>query len=192
MIERHSSRCYNDVATVLILSRDWMGATVKTGPKTNAMRVLDAQRIPYEAFYYSADIHSAEGVAAALGLEASRVYKTLVVLREKGRPMLVMVPGDLQLHPKLVAQAVGEKSVSMASQKDAERLTGLQVGGISALALLNRGFDVFIDEDALSLEEVTVSGGKRGVNLRLKVADLIRVVGARAIAATHPSRIEQM
>lgn len=157
------------------------GAEAPEGAKTNAMRILDSQRIPYRAFYYSSDILSAEGVARAMGVEPSSVYKTLVVLRERGRPMLVMVPGGFQLNLKLMARAVGEKSVRMASQKEAERLTGLRVGGISALALLNRGFDVFIDQSALSLDEVIISAGRRGIDLRLKVSDLIRVARAKPV-----------
>jgi Cys-tRNA(Pro)/Cys-tRNA(Cys) deacylase len=72
----------------------------------------------------------------------------------------------------------------MAAHKEAETLTGLQVGGISALALLNRPFDVFIDRPATQLSHVLVSAGKRGINLRLTVADLIRITRARVIEAT--------
>ena len=74
----------------------------------------------------------------------------------------------------------------MASHKEAEALTGLQVGGISALALLNRPFDVFIDRPATGLSHILVSAGKRGINLRIAVDDLIRVTRARVIEATRP------
>ena len=67
---------------------------------------------------------------------------------------------------------------------DAEALTGLQVGGISALALINRGFDVCLDRAAQGLERVTVSAGKRGINLCLAVSDLVRITGARWVDAT--------
>jgi len=146
--------------------------------KTNAMRWLDAQRIPYEPFYFSPTIHSADGVAAALGLPASLVYKTLVVKRERGHPLLVMVAGDRELDLRKLGRAVGDKSLSMATQREAERLTGLLVGGISALALLNRGFDVYIDKAAEELEWVLVSAGRRGINVRLRVYDLIRLTKA--------------
>ncbi len=100
--------------------------------------------------------------------------------------MLVMIAGDQELDLKQVAKAVGEKKVRMASHKEAEDLTGLQVGGISALALLNRPFDVFIDRPATELSHILVSAGKRGINLRLPVADLVRVTNARVIEATRP------
>ncbi len=152
--------------------------------KTNAMRALDQRRVPYEAFPFSPDIHSADGVAAILGVPPSTVYKTLVVLRPRGHPLLVMVAGDRELDLRLLARSLGEKTLDMATHKQAESLTGLLVGGISALALLGRGFDVCIDQPALSLEQVFVSAGQRGLNLRLSVQQLIQVTGARPVEAT--------
>jgi Cys-tRNA(Pro)/Cys-tRNA(Cys) deacylase len=152
--------------------------------KTNAMRALDQRRIPYTAHNFSPGIHSADGVAAVLGAPAATVYKTLVVIRAHGRPLLVMVAGDRELDLRLLARSLGEKSLSMATHKEAEALTGLQVGGISALALLGRGFDVCIDQPALSLDQVYVSAGQRGINLRLAVTHLVQVSGARPLEAT--------
>jgi Cys-tRNA(Pro)/Cys-tRNA(Cys) deacylase len=153
--------------------------------KTNAMRVLDARKIPYQVCEYSDEIHSTDGVAAALGVAESLVYKTLVVLPEApGRkPMLVIVPGPREINLRQLAKEIGEKSLRMATHKEAEGLTGLKVGGISALALLNRGFAIFIDASAAGLDEVYVSAGQRGINLRLKAADLIRATNARAVRA---------
>ena len=146
--------------------------------KTNAMRLLDSRGITYETFTYPPDIHSADLVASQLGLPASHVYKTLVVLRQRGRPILVMVGGDRELDLRRLAGSVDAKSLCMAPHDEAERLTGLKVGGISALALLGRGFDVLIDRHALEQESILVNGGQRGVNVRLRVADLIAVTGA--------------
>lgn len=152
--------------------------------KTNAMRALEARKIPYQVFTFSPEIHSAAGVAEAVGLPPEQVYKTLVVLRPPKKPMLIMIAGHRELDLKRVSQAVGEKKVRMASHKEAEALTGLQVGGISALALLNRPFEVFIDQPATQLSHVLVSAGARGINLRLAVADLIRITRAQVIQAT--------
>jgi len=156
-----------------------------SGEKTNAMRALDARKIPYQVFTFSPDIHSAIGVAEAVGVPSDQVYKTLVVLRPQAKPMLIMIAGDRDLDLKQVSRAIGEKKVHMASHKEAEALTGLLVGGISALALLNRPFDVYIDRLATKLSHVLVSAGKRGVNLRVSVADLIRVTRAQVIDATR-------
>ncbi len=152
--------------------------------KTNSMRALEARQIPYEVYTFSPDIHSATGVAAEVNLPLHEVYKTLVVLCSKGKPLLVMAPGDRELNLKLVAKAVGEKKVRMASYDEAESLTRLQVGGISALALLDRSFDVLIDHRATELSHVLVSAGKRGGNLRLAVSDLIKITGARVVQVT--------
>jgi Cys-tRNA(Pro)/Cys-tRNA(Cys) deacylase len=152
--------------------------------KTNALRLLDARGIPYRLFTFSPSIHSATEVAQVLGLPAHQVYKTLVVLRTQGRPLLVMIAGDRELDLKRVAAAVGDKKVRMATQREAEALTGLQVGGISALALLGRPFDIFLDRAALVLEQIVVSAGKRGMNVQLAVDDLLRITRARIIEAT--------
>ena len=158
--------------------------TLEKAEKTNATRVLDAREILYEAVSFPPHIHSAAGVAEAVGLSPQQVLKTLVVLQASGRPMLVMVGGDRQLDLKQVARAVGAKKVRLATRREAEALTGLQVGGISALALLSHPFDVFIDHRATQLCHVLVSAGKQGVNLRIGVPDLIRITGACSIEAT--------
>jgi len=149
--------------------------------KNNAMRMLDARGAPYEAYTFPPEVHSAEGVAQVVGVPVSQVYKTLVVVRKQGKPLLVMIAGDRELDLKRLAKAVGEKKLRMASHKEAESLTGLEVGGISALALLNRGFDVYIDRAATKLKRVLVSAGRRGINLGIAVEDLIRVTKAKVI-----------
>jgi Cys-tRNA(Pro)/Cys-tRNA(Cys) deacylase len=153
-------------------------------PRTNAMRLLDASKVRYEVLTFSDEFHSAEEVAGLLGEDPDVVYKTLVVERPRGKPLLVMLAGPLQVDLSALAASVGEKKLNMASHSDAERLTGLQVGGISALALLHRGFDMYIDRAAEMLDQVVVSAGKRGVDLRLAVADLVRVTGAQWVDAT--------
>lgn len=150
-------------------------------PKTNAMRALDARRVPYATFTYADTIHSADEVAALLGVPASQVFKTLVVIADRERRLLVVTPGDRELDMRGVAKAVGAKSAHMALQRDAERLTGLKVGGISPLALLDKRFEVYLDASASGLEDLYINGGQRGLNLRLRVADLIAVTSAKLI-----------
>ncbi|HLV44504.1 MAG TPA: aminoacyl-tRNA deacylase [Aggregatilineales bacterium] len=155
-----------------------MGKKVK---KTLAMRVLEGQRVPYEVIEFSSEIHDAAGVAQVAGVPPDHVYKTLVArVDEPGfKPMLVMIAADATLDLKKLAEAVGAKKARMAAHTEAEKLTGLQTGGISALALLNRGFDVYIDEAAPALPFIIVSAGQRGLNLRLEPAALIEVTGAQ-------------
>ena len=152
--------------------------------KLNSMRVLEAQGVHYEVLSFPDTIHSAVGVAAYYGLPPAQVYKTLVAVLSQGKPALVLIAGDREIQLKQLAQALGEKKLRMAAQKEAEAWTGLKVGGISALALLHRGFPVYIDRGAAALDEIVVSAGQRGMDIRLTVSDLIRITGAAFVEAT--------
>jgi Cys-tRNA(Pro)/Cys-tRNA(Cys) deacylase len=161
------------------------------GTKLNSLRLLDARKIPYIVTEYDAarEFHSAVEVAQLVGAPVESVYKTLVVVREppkSGKPLLVMIAADRELDLKLLAQSLGtpKQKLRMATQREAEALTGLQVGGISALALLNRGFEIVLDERALALDKIHISAGARGVDVCLAVQDLIAVTKARVIQAT--------
>jgi Cys-tRNA(Pro)/Cys-tRNA(Cys) deacylase len=155
--------------------------------KTNAIRLLDAKRVRYEVLSYDPEIHSAVNVADALGMPAEQVYKTLVVLAEPSgrKPLLVMIAGPDELDPRLVARSIGAKSVRMAPHREAERLTGLLVGGIGALALVNKPFEPCIERAALQYDWVLVNGGRRGLNLKVGVQDLIALTGARVVDAVR-------
>jgi Cys-tRNA(Pro)/Cys-tRNA(Cys) deacylase len=156
--------------------------------KTHAMRVLEAKGIAYRATAYdtSGAFHSGEEAAALVGADADAVYKTLVVLRDgqpRAKPLLVMVPAPAQLDLKLLAQATGDKKLRMATQREAEQLTGMLAGGISALGLRKPGFEILIDDRAQTLPEIHISAGVRGVEVALSVADLAAVTGMRFVRA---------
>ena len=153
--------------------------------KNNVTRYLDAQKVPYQVFTYDYDagVESALQVAEAIGLPPQQVFKTLVAQGDDPRrkPMLVIIPGPETLDLRLLAKAVNAKKVKMATHAEAERLTGLQTGGISALALINKGFDVYLDDRAAQVEAVAVSAGQRGANLLVGVKDLVRLTRARLV-----------
>jgi len=155
--------------------------------RTMAMRLLDSRKIPYTPYYFPDTIHNAEEVAATIGVNPSQVFKTLVALRERegGHPLLVIIPGNLQLDLRLLAHELGTKSIRMATHAEAEKLTGLKVGGISALALINRPFDVLLDEHAHNFEHIVISAGQRGINLQLAVSELVKLTNARFVKATE-------
>jgi Cys-tRNA(Pro)/Cys-tRNA(Cys) deacylase len=152
--------------------------------KLNNMRLLEAQGVHYEVLSFPDTIHSAVGVAAYYGLPPAQVYKTLVVVLSQGKPALVLIAGDREIQLQRLAQALGAKKPRMATQKEAEAWTGLRVGGISALALCHRGFSVYIDRAAATWDEIIVSAGQRGMDIRLAVADLVRVTRAEFVEAT--------
>lgn len=157
----------------------------KKDKKLNSMRLLDRAKVPYELLRFPEAIHSADGVADHLGLAREQVYKTLVVERPAGgKWLLVMVAAGRELDLKKLALSLDEKKLSMARHAEAEQLTGLQVGGISALALLNRGFRICLDRLALEQERIVVSAGRRGINIKLATSDLLRVTGAELVDAS--------
>lgn len=155
--------------------------------KTLAMKVLEGQKVPYQVLTYPETERDARVIARLFGAPAGQVFKTLVVPRAVGKPLLALVPADAQLDLKKLARETGEKKLKMATHKEAESLTGLQVGGISPLALLNKGFAVLIDSSARAYEFVYVSAGKKGLNLRLPVAALQRITRARYVDIAVPS-----
>ncbi len=159
--------------------------------KTNVIRLLEQRKIPYTAYELPAEKLGARATARLLGAPPEIVFKTIVVTRSgRGKPILAVVPGDRTVDLKAVARAVGEKKVRLPTQKEAERLTGLQAGGISPLALLRRGFQVLLDESAARHAEIHISGGRRGLNIRLPVEALMRLTGARLAPISAPQTPE--
>lgn len=153
--------------------------------KNNVTRFLDSKKVKYQAYQYDYDggVHSAVEVAEAIGLPPEQVFKTLVVMPDQpGRkPMLVVIPGPDTLDLKMLAKAAKLKKAKMASHEQAESLTGLQTGGISPLALINRGFDVYLDRSASDHDTIAVSAGERGANIQLPVKDLVKLTRARLV-----------
>jgi len=148
--------------------------------KNNVTRLLDARGIPYTVYELPVEKIGAVETANLLGVDARLIFKTIVIIRDgKGKPILAVIPGDKEVDLKALAQAVGEKKVHLSTQREAEKITGLQVGGISPLALLNRGFQVILDASALDFDEIHISGGQRGLNLRLPTTALIDLTTAK-------------
>ncbi|NMC54197.1 MAG: Cys-tRNA(Pro) deacylase [Chloroflexi bacterium] len=158
-------------------------------PVNNVTRLLDSRKIPYQAFELPAEKLGAIETARQLNVPPEQVFKTIVILRPKpAKPLLAMVPGGFEVDLKKVAAAVNEKKVSLPTQTEAEKLTGLQAGGISPLALLNKGFQVLLDSSASNFSEIHISGGQRGLNIRLPVAALVELTKARQADISLPSQ----
>jgi Cys-tRNA(Pro)/Cys-tRNA(Cys) deacylase len=90
---------------------------------------------------------------------------------------------------KLLASVLNEKKVHLPTEREAEQLTGLQAGGISPLALINKGFQAVLDSSAQKFSEIHISGGQRGLNIKLPVADLIKLINARVALISQESNI---
>ena len=152
----------------------------------NVTRFLDSRKVSYEIFEFPAEKLSALDVAHLLDVEPDSVFKTIVVTRSKPplaskgkKTLLAVVPGPATVDLKLLASAIGEKKVYLPTEREAEQLTALQAGGISPLALINKGFSVIIDSSAKNFSEIYISGGQRGLNIKLSVDDLAQLTNAQ-------------
>ncbi len=144
----------------------------------NVTRLLDARGIAFQALELPNEKLSAMEAAGLLGVDPNKVFKTIVIRREAGKkPILALVQGPCEVDLKGLAKSVGEKKVFLATQKEAEKLTGLQSGGISPLALINRRFHTVLDNSARSFDQIYISGGQRGLNIRLAWQDLLDLTG---------------
>ena len=149
-------------------------------PVNNITRLLDSRKVSYAAFETPAEKLGALETARFLNVSPTVVFKTIVATREKPKkPVLAVIPGPSSVDLKLLAAFLGEKKVHLPTEREAEQLTGLQAGGISPLALINKGFQVVVDSTAQAHGEIHVSGGHRGINIRLPVSDLVKLTNAR-------------
>jgi Cys-tRNA(Pro)/Cys-tRNA(Cys) deacylase len=147
---------------------------------TPALRAADRAGVAYEVLEYThrvdAESYGLEA-AAALGLPPEVIFKTLVA-KIDGRSLVVaLVPVSRELDLKALAAAVGGKRAEMAPLAEAERATGYVAGGISPLGQRKR-LPTVIDETAEALDRLCVSGGRRGLQIRLRAADLVTLTGA--------------
>lgn len=143
----------------------------------NVTRLLDAKKVAYETFDIPVEKLSALEVAEVLKVPPESIYNTIVARRGRpGKPILAIVPGPLEVDLKKLAAAVNEKKMFITSMHEAEEMTGLQVGGISALTLIHKGFLVVINASAQTLDAVMVSAGQRGLQVRLAPGDLAKLV----------------
>lgn len=147
--------------------------------KTNAMRLLDAAGISYVHRVYDATrALSGVEVAAVLGQDPDRVFKTLVAQGKSGGYFVFMVPVVMELDLKKAAFAAGEKSIAMVRSRELYGLTGYVHGGCSPLGM-KKHFPIFIDETALLFEDaIMCSGGRIGDQIELSLQDLIHASSA--------------
>jgi Cys-tRNA(Pro)/Cys-tRNA(Cys) deacylase len=148
---------------------------------TPAVKVLERDGAPFELLSYEHDPRApayGEEAANALGLDPQSVFKTLIARLDDGRLAVGIVPVTGQLDLKALAKAAGARRAGMAEAAEAERATGYVLGGISPLGQKKR-LPTFVDASAEGLARLHVSGGRRGLEIALAPADLIRLCQAR-------------
>ena len=148
--------------------------------KTNAARLLDAAGIEYELipYEYTEDDLSAQHVAAELGEDIDRVFKTLVLRGDRNGFFVCVIPGNFEVDLKVAAQISGNKNCEMLHVKELLPTTGYIRGGCSPIGM-KKAFPTFIHESALLYEHIYVSAGVRGLQICIAPEDLIRVAELR-------------
>ena len=146
--------------------------------KTNAMRILESMKIPYQQYTYECE-EFVDGlqIADQLGLPYEKVYKTLVTVGNSNDYFVFVIPIAEELDLKAAARSVGQKSVEMIHVKDINAITGYIRGGCTAIGM-KKQYVTRIDRSAEQLEKIIVSGGRIGSQLELAPADLARAAKA--------------
>ena len=150
--------------------------------KTNAARLLDRANIRYELIPYEVDESdlSAAHVAESLGEDVNCVFKTLVLHGDRVGHFVCVVPGNAEVDLKKAAKAAGSKKAEMIAMKELLPLTGYVRGGCTAIGM-KKQFPVFVHCSALDFDEIYVSAGQRGLQLRLAPADYVDYTRAEVV-----------
>ncbi|HAE21403.1 MAG TPA: Cys-tRNA(Pro) deacylase [Spirochaetaceae bacterium] len=146
---------------------------------TNALRLVKALGLSVKTVEYAVDENdlSAQAVAAKLGMDIDRIFKTLVIVGDKSGAFMCVIPGSAELDLKKAAKASGNKAVSLLPLKELESLTGYVRGGCSPVGSKKRLL-VYLDETAQLWDWISVSAGARGLQMLLVPSDLIKASGA--------------
>jgi Cys-tRNA(Pro) deacylase len=150
---------------------------------TPALRQLTGAKVDFTVRAYAYEDKGGTSAAAReLGVDEHQVIKTLVFEDETGRPMLVLMHGDRQVSTKALARILGVKTVQPVTPEKAFKHTGYQVGGISPFGTRNP-LTVLMEAGIADLDEIYINAGKRGLLVRMKTQDLIRVLKPQAVSA---------
>jgi Cys-tRNA(Pro)/Cys-tRNA(Cys) deacylase len=147
--------------------------------KTNAARLLDSAGINYELAGYEVDENdlSATTLAKKIGQNIEQIFKTLVLRGDKTDVFVAVIPGNAEVDLKKAAKVSGNKNCAMVQQKELLGLTGYIRGGCSPLCM-KKSYPIFIHETCQLFDQIFISAGQRGLQLKLNPDDLIQVTGA--------------
>ena len=149
---------------------------MKNDIKTNVMRVLDSKKVKYSSHTYEPDATlRGEEIAAILGEDVEKVFKTLVTVSKSGKNYVFVVPVNAELDLKKAASAAGEKAISMIKQKELLSLTGYVHGGCSPIGL-KKMYPTFVHITAKEYDTIFVSAGRVGTQVELSPVDLANTV----------------
>jgi Cys-tRNA(Pro)/Cys-tRNA(Cys) deacylase len=143
--------------------------------KTNASRILDKLKIPYEILEYEVDEQdlSAENAAKKMEQPLKQVFKTLVIRGDKTGILVACIPGEVELNLKALASISGNKKIAMVHLKEIKSLTGYIRGGVSPLGM-KKNYSTYIDESAFQFPFIIFSAGVRGLQLKVDPNNLLK------------------
>jgi len=145
-------------------------------PPTRAVEALRKEGVDFIIHYYGYRKDAVtEAAAKDIGVDEHIVVKTLVMKTGDGEPFIVLMHGDRQVSTKALARQMGVKKVKPASKKDAERLTGYQVGGISPFGT-KRKLPIYVEETITKLPRLVINGGRRGFLIEIASLALIEIL----------------
>ncbi len=150
--------------------------------KTNAIRLIEQKKISYVEHQYewSENDLSARHVPEQVGIEAARIFKTLVAVGNASGPIVAVIPSDHELDLKKLAKASGNKKVEMLHVKDLESLTGYIRGGCSPIGM-KKLFPTFMAVEAASYDTITVSAGKRGLQIEIAPNAILEITKGQTV-----------
>jgi Cys-tRNA(Pro)/Cys-tRNA(Cys) deacylase len=154
--------------------------------KTNAARLLDSKGISYELIPYDVDVSdlSAYAVASKLQQDVDQVFKTLVLQGDKTGVFICIIPGSKELDLKKAARASGNKNAAMVQMKEIFELTGYIRGGCSPIGMKKK-YSSYIDENCILYDQIYVSAGTRGLQLKITPDNLIVAAGSEICSLTE-------
>ena len=148
--------------------------------KTNSIRILEANHINFQLFHYEFSLEEIDAVSVARKIKAEpeSVYKTLIARSNSNELFVFVIPGNESLNLKKAASASGVKKIDMIKEKELLPLTGYIKGGCTSIGL-KKTFPVFIDETIELFEEIYISAGVRGTQIKLNPLELVKLVNAK-------------
>lgn len=154
--------------------------------KTNVIRILDKEKIPYTCSTYEVKDGKIDGIAVAhkIGIDEKQVFKTLLVQGKSKTCYVCVIPVSKELDFKKISTLTKEKSIEMLPVNDLQKTTGYIRGGCSPIGM-KKLFKTFIDETVSGLEYITFSAGKLGVQVTVHPKDLISLIEAEVAELTH-------
>ena len=154
--------------------------------KTNAVRMLDQKKVSYELLQYSPDDGKIDGVSVAekIGEDFRHVFKTLVTISASNYLYIFVIPVAAELDLKRAARVAGEKKVDLLPVADLQKYTGYIRGGCSPVGM-KKQYPTFIDQKAEEFSTIIVSAGKIGMQMKVGIADLLKVTNGQIASVIH-------